>query len=255
MIRDEISLITYRVIRRLLEVRRLVDVAAELGLTQPAVSFHLRRFESHYGYKILKRSGNEMIVTEAGERVLELCRRLLDTLDAFGAVDGERQVAISLPPSFLADLLFSRRIEERLLRQYIWSGGHGTREDLRARRYGLVLRYLSAREERPDLTFDMDMVWVGNQALVNQPRIPIVRLPSSTIFGRLIEEYLPEKAEELTCIAETNDQSFLLEMVRRGDALSYHPPHYAALNWPPRAPDFTRLFRNLLQLIDFKGIS
>lgn len=60
--------------------------AAELHLTQSAVSHQLRTIEERLGTPLFLRLGKRMVVTAAGERVLSAARRVLDDLVATEAV-------------------------------------------------------------------------------------------------------------------------------------------------------------------------
>lgn len=90
-------------------VARLCSVtlaAAELKVTQPAVSAHLRSIEERYGGKLFDRSSRGMILTPLGEKVLHHTKILLADLKTMrseiemsqGIVRGEFTVAVSSTP-------------------------------------------------------------------------------------------------------------------------------------------------------------
>ena len=55
-----------------------VSRAAErLHLTQSALSHQLRALESHYGLAVVRRKGQTVELTEAGERMLELAQKVV----------------------------------------------------------------------------------------------------------------------------------------------------------------------------------
>jgi LysR family transcriptional regulator for metE and metH len=60
----------------------VTHAAAELHLTQSAVSHQLRGIEERLGTALFLRLGKRMVVTAAGERVLATARRVLDDLRA-----------------------------------------------------------------------------------------------------------------------------------------------------------------------------
>jgi DNA-binding transcriptional LysR family regulator len=53
------------------------DAAAELGVSQPAVSRTLAALEDRLGVRLLRRTSRDVVLTAAGERVLTRARRLL----------------------------------------------------------------------------------------------------------------------------------------------------------------------------------
>lgn len=55
--------------------------AAELGISQPAVSRTLAALEDLLGVKLLRRTSRELVLTAAGERVLAHARRVLTEVD------------------------------------------------------------------------------------------------------------------------------------------------------------------------------
>ncbi|MEM7060083.1 MAG: LysR substrate-binding domain-containing protein [Pseudomonadota bacterium] len=52
--------------------------AEALGLTQPAISDQVKRLERDYDVLLIRRSSKQIVLTEAGERLLEVTHRLFD---------------------------------------------------------------------------------------------------------------------------------------------------------------------------------
>src|SRR5712691_9227235 len=59
------------------ELRSFSQAAARLGVTQPAVSLQIRSLEQRLGQKLVDRSGRRVEPTEAGERLYQSARRML----------------------------------------------------------------------------------------------------------------------------------------------------------------------------------
>ncbi|MDR6287579.1 MULTISPECIES: LysR substrate-binding domain-containing protein [Inquilinus] len=85
--------------------------AAELGLTQAAVSYHINRLEQRLGTPLFIRRGRSLALTEAGERLA------VEVVDAFGrlraAVGGEtgaaaHALAVASVPTFATHWLAPR---------------------------------------------------------------------------------------------------------------------------------------------------
>jgi len=117
--------------------------AEELGVTQAAISHHVRVLEDHLGFRLFRRLNNGLLLTEKGEAYLPSVRQAFDVLcDATGAVQGhgESQVlTLSVLPNFALRWLvprlaeFQRRssvVDVRLLTAY--RGTEFLREDIDA---------------------------------------------------------------------------------------------------------------------------
>src|SRR5262249_38286208 len=59
------------------ERRSFSQAAARLGVTQPAVSLQIRSLERRLGRKLVDRSGRRVEPTEAGARLYQSARRML----------------------------------------------------------------------------------------------------------------------------------------------------------------------------------
>jgi DNA-binding transcriptional LysR family regulator len=63
------------------ELRSFSQAAARLGVTQPAVSLQIRSLEQRVGQKLVDRSGRRVEPTEAGERLYQSAKRMLQIED------------------------------------------------------------------------------------------------------------------------------------------------------------------------------
>jgi DNA-binding transcriptional LysR family regulator len=61
------------------------DAAADLGVSQPAVSRGVAALESALGVRLLRRTSREVVLTAAGERVLPRARRVLAEVEDLAA--------------------------------------------------------------------------------------------------------------------------------------------------------------------------
>ncbi|QFY62152.1 LysR family transcriptional regulator [Rhizobium grahamii] len=59
----------------------LSAAAASLGLTQPAVSYQIRRIEEHLGMTLLKRQHRGVVLTQEGKRLFDIAARNVDEID------------------------------------------------------------------------------------------------------------------------------------------------------------------------------
>ena len=69
------------IFRAVIERGSFSAAADSLGVTQPAVSFHIRSLEERLGQKLIDRSGRQLSLTEAGEVLDDYARRLLSLED------------------------------------------------------------------------------------------------------------------------------------------------------------------------------
>ncbi|MGZ2486955.1 putative choline sulfate-utilization transcription factor [Rhizobium pisi] len=58
------------------------SAAARLGLTQPAVSYQIRRLEEQFGVSLLRRQHRGVELTEEGERLFDVVAKAVDGIDA-----------------------------------------------------------------------------------------------------------------------------------------------------------------------------
>jgi DNA-binding transcriptional LysR family regulator len=70
-----------RVLVAIVDAGGFTDAAAELGLSQPAVSRTLAALENALAVRLLRRTSRELVLTDAGERVLAHARRVLAEVD------------------------------------------------------------------------------------------------------------------------------------------------------------------------------
>lgn len=97
------------IFRAVVERGSFSAAAESLGISQPAVSFHIRSLEERFGQRLIDRSGRRISLTEAGEVLDEYARRLLaledeleHSLDALGTeIAGELLLGSSTGPGEL----------------------------------------------------------------------------------------------------------------------------------------------------------
>ncbi|MBB6731272.1 LysR family transcriptional regulator [Cohnella zeiphila] len=65
-----------RVFRQAAACRTMTDAAESLGLSQPTVSFHLRKLEEALGVDLLRRRSGRIVLTDAGEELLPYARKI-----------------------------------------------------------------------------------------------------------------------------------------------------------------------------------
>lgn len=71
----------FRTFVKVVETQNLSRAAAELGLSQPAVSKQIQALEDHYGVLLMERSGRKLKLTEAGEALYACAMELLRVME------------------------------------------------------------------------------------------------------------------------------------------------------------------------------
>ena len=99
-----------RTLVAVVDLRSFTKAANSLGVTQPAVSAQIKRLQQLIGSDLFDRSGQGMMLTSHGERVIARARRLLSLNDEIvelgnGAARPELLVRIGTPSDFVASVL------------------------------------------------------------------------------------------------------------------------------------------------------
>ena len=77
----DVELRHLRALAAIVDASGFTGAAAELGVSQPAVSRTLAGLENALGVRLLRRTSRELVLTAAGERVLAHARRVLAEVD------------------------------------------------------------------------------------------------------------------------------------------------------------------------------
>jgi LysR family transcriptional regulator for metE and metH len=169
-----------------LEVRhlRLVAAIADAGgvtragkvlfLTQSALSHQLRDIERRLGAALFVRAGRRMVLTPAGERLLESARTILRDLERAEAEISAR--AAGGPTGLL-------RVATECYTCYHWLPP--VLEGFRAAWPGVELRLVPEATRRPLASLkvgDLDLAIVGHRVDQDPPTIPGRRLGTTTLF-------------------------------------------------------------------------
>jgi DNA-binding transcriptional LysR family regulator len=149
---DKIDLHLIRVLYTVLKEQSVSKAASRLGMHQPAVSAALRRLRDLVGDPLLVRSGNSMVTTEVGQRMLEPSGQLLrhaETMLAqamgFDAATTTHTFSVAasdnLDPEFLPRLLarIKRLAPMASLEIHALNGHSDYREQLQSGQFDVVI--------------------------------------------------------------------------------------------------------------------
>ena len=215
-----------------------------LGLTQPAVSQHIRALEEEYGVRIFDRSANRLIITREGEKVIATARamrtinnKLKDELSGiiFGARDLNIGITHTVESSRIAQVL-TRYASERNVTIKLISGDQ---EKLarRIRSCELDLAIVDGALTDPQLkhlTLDTDslvLIVAPEHRFAGRQRVDIddiksekliLRLPSSgtlSLFAATVESR-GISMSEFNVILEVDNVATIKDLVRAGYGVS-----------------------------------
>ena len=215
-----------------------------LGLTQPAVSQHIRALEDEYGTRIFDRSTNRLILTREGDKLLTAARTMLSIDDKlrqelsgvnFGAKDLNIGITHTVESNRISQIL-TRYASERGITIRLFTHQH---EKLfqRIRNYELDLAIVDGMvtdQELRKTTLDTDslvLVVSPEHAFSSRSRISIdeikaekliLRLPSSgtvNLFTSTVESR-GISMKEFNVILEVDNIATIKDLVRAGYGVS-----------------------------------
>jgi LysR family transcriptional regulator, glycine cleavage system transcriptional activator len=102
---------TLRAFEALGRLRNFSHVAEELHLTASAVSHQIAALESFFATKLFQRNRRDIVLTPAGERLLNVVRESLELLSSVSSslrVRSGDDLSITAPPSFVSRWLMPR---------------------------------------------------------------------------------------------------------------------------------------------------
>jgi molybdate transport repressor ModE-like protein len=82
---DAVDLQTLRIVRAIDELGTITRAAAHLGISQPAISQHLRKVEQQVGLPLLERAGRGVRLTEAGALLARRAASITTAVDSLSA--------------------------------------------------------------------------------------------------------------------------------------------------------------------------
>src|SRR5436853_7916864 len=103
------------VLVRIVESGTVTRSAAQMYISQPALSQRLRRLERAVGVRLVKREGRHLALTEEAQAVLPLARRILEVLeqipDVLSRARATMPVTVSLGASAtIGEFVLPRRL-------------------------------------------------------------------------------------------------------------------------------------------------
>lgn len=232
--------------------------AREMFLTQSAVSHSMRALENDVGCRLLDRLGKKVMLTQAGEHLLQHAERVLKEMDTARtgleqmAQWGRGRLRLAAPATLCVRLLppvlagFKKSYPQSLIA--IEPGDAADVPDLLERgRVDLAL----ALEAKPDERFDFLPLFTDELAFIVSPEHPWAKtgsaaradLPRETVIhympgsqtNRLIEAYFREENVVLNTPIQLGSMEGIRELVKRNLGVAIVAPWVAAEDIAKRA--------------------
>lgn len=222
------------------------NCARQIGVSQVAISDHVRQLEQRLGHKLFERvSGGASVLTPAGERVLGHARKILGAMDnLMGDMTGTAQDTLGRRLVIAAHSYIFRYFQEALAKFEEDNPEIGIELDLdtftalplaeKLRERSIDIGFFYALE--PPQQFDSTLMWheplalfaVQDHALAQKDLVtasdvlahPLIRLGQSNRLRILIDEALEQAGlGEMRTGMETDNYGLILTTVRNGHGL------------------------------------
>lgn len=229
----KLRLDTIRIVADVLRTRSLTQVAQLSGMTQPAVSVHIRKFEEATDLQVVRRVGNEFVPSVHAEHILSACQGILHSaaqLSDYSRLHADRRKRVGMDHTLFSLFERNEAALARLFERYlvVVDGADRLIERFAEAQLDAVVRPLFTLEAKPDLAFDSPFCWVGTAGSGLRGGVPVILQPRTTPYGALARAYLSRHAKNHEVVAETGDRATLLRLVQVGAGFAYVPEFAAA---------------------------
>lgn len=249
----------------------MLQAAEQVFVTQSALSLQIKRLEDLVQQPLFIRDGRRLVLTTAGEVMLDYARRVLDLHDEAVAAIGSGQFAgpirIGMVQDFAETLLTGvlARFAELHPESQVYARVAGTAELLGLLDRGqldIVIGYAAAEET--DALSVAPMAWYGQEDLAARDVVPLAVLEKPCRFREAAIAGLEAKARPWRIAVETPNLSTLRAAVEAGLGLTCRTALFlpgsqplAAHSLPAlprvaciirRAPDMDKAAKRLLAL-------
>lgn len=235
----------WRFLVKVAEVGSVTRAAAQLHMTQPALSRHLQQLEESVGAELLMRHGRGVRLTPAGEHFRDVAEGILERMTRLGdelsarASEPAGELAVGLPMSWSG--LVTAELVPRFVRAFPKVGlriVEGTTPELRDGLNSRRLHLAVMLDVEPDTALlqrrlvDEGAYLVGSKATVFPPgkqadfRMlagqPLIQLPQETHVRKRVEQALEKHRITAENLLEINSLS-LLGFVEKGLGITVLP--------------------------------
>jgi DNA-binding transcriptional LysR family regulator len=223
---------TIRVVYHVLKKRNMTLVSNELGMTQPAVTFHVRKFENIFGRKIINRVGNNLIASGDSQHVIEICEGILNKgseLEFFTSKKWDKRKALGICPDVFAVMAAQHPNIFDFFGRYQLVVDHPSSlaDRFNSGELHAVFRSIDPMEMRPDLVMDVSFLWVASSRLRqvhrNTDHLPIILDARRSVGAVLARRSLETAGAVYRIVAEVSDFEALRVLVEAGAGYALVP--------------------------------
>ncbi len=207
----------------IVDMGSMLKATERIFLSQSALSLQMKRLEELLQRQLFEREGKRLVLTQAGEQLLDYARRLLEINDrAVSALAGESMrgpVRIGMVQDFAETLLkgvlqqFAKLHPKTQLEVRI-AGSAELMETLK--NGGLDVAMCIAPPTEPDNIKSVPTYWIGEEDLLEQETLPLAMLTEPCAFRSGALQALEKAGRRFRIVVETPNLTGLRAAVGAG---------------------------------------
>lgn len=228
----QLTLGAIRVVRAVLKHRNVTAAAREVGISQPAVSQHLARFEQTLGVPIIVRRGNELIVRD--DKAMAALQTLGEGLDELLKLSADSACGDLKPRLGISMMVFDRLVvEPRLLADLMsrFEISTGTSSELATQfataQLDVSFRVLGLQDAESDLRQTYPLYWVkacGSPSKRQLDELPVILGPAHAFYASRSEEHLRARGLNYRIVVRVPQAATILKLVGSDLGVAAVPP-------------------------------
>jgi DNA-binding transcriptional LysR family regulator len=228
----QLTLGAIRVVRAVLKHKNLTVAAREVGISQPAVSQHLARFEQILGQPIIVRRGNDLIVRD--QKAMAALHTLGEGLDqllnlATDCANGDVKPRLGVSMMVFDRLVTVPRVLTNLMSRFEISTG--TSNELEAQfaaaQLDMSFRVLGLQDAETDLRQTYPLYWVkacGSQSKARLDELPVILGSAQALYASRTEAHLRALGVNYKVVVRVPQAATILKLVASDWGVAAVPP-------------------------------
>jgi len=234
LLSNAINFRTLSIVTDVLKNLNFTDVARSHGITQPAVSLQVNKFEEMVGIDLIKRVGNRMILTEAGRQALQLgtsILTLLEDLERIRSLSAQQKEAVGVVTDLAVFLQNDEAMASNLLdgRYTVIDTSANLKRRFEEREIPMAIRFLFDYERNTPNSVEIPFAWAfhappdGSQCKTPED-IVLVDLPDpASPLGQAAVKYLTSRGIRFKVMRELAEGLYPAYGAAGGDPCSCVP--------------------------------
>lgn len=228
---DHLTFNTLRVVRDVLNRRSLTRAADELGISQPAVSFHLNKFEKYTSRRIVRRSGNELVVSEGAEKIRSLLEKIISLKDEFDDILGgqwDDRVKLGIAVDLVYDIVQDKRAKMLINENKCFvENANGLHSEFINGKLDAIFVPVLDKVADMEYVLSVQFKWIGG-ILSNSNKdnsVPIIMDVGNSVLSKKMKSYLEERSIKYFVSAEVEDMQTKLILAKLGYGYTLVPEY------------------------------